>query len=464
MGYSEFLAGKDPSVRAVGFDPPTLNPTLKDFQRTLVTWACRLGRAAFFADCGMGKTFCQLEWARLVHEHTGRDVLILAPLAVTGQTVREGERFGIPVRYAKTGADVLPGITVTNYDRLAAFDVSRFAGIVLDESSILKAFDGKTRALIIETFNATMFRLACTATPAPNDHMELGNHAEFLGVMTRQEMLATFFVHDGGDTQSWRLKGHAETDFWRWVCSWAVMVRKPSDLEFPDTGYILPPMRMHEHVVPVDHIGARKAGMLFAMEAKTLSEQREAKRGSIDARVAECARIVNAEPGEPWTVWCELNDEGDALTRAIDGAVQIAGADTNDVKERRMLDFTAGKIRVVVSKASICGHGMNWQHSARVAFVGVSHSFEQTYQAIRRSWRFGQSRPVDVHFISSELEGAVVANLRRKEADASRMAESMLEHMRDVQREHLRGSVRTFVPYHPSVEMQIPEWAFTSPE
>lgn len=461
--YSEFLASKDPSVRAMGFTPPALNPALKDFQRSLVTWACGLGRAAFFADCGMGKTFMQLEWARLVQEHTGGDVLILAPLAVSGQTVREGERFGIAVRYARTGDDVQSGITITNYERLGAFDPSRFAGIGLDESSILKSFDGKTRTQIIESFRATPYRLACTATPAPNDHMELGNHAEFLGVMTRQEMLATFFVHDGGETQAWRLKGHAETDFWRWVCSWAVMVRRPSDLEFDDAGYILPPLRMHEHVVAVDHVAVRKAGMLFAMEAKTLQEQREARRASIDSRVAQCAALANATAAQ-WTIWCELNDEGDALERAIDGAVQVSGSDTNDVKEQRMLDFAAGKIRVLVSKPSICGHGMNWQHCSSMGFVGVSHSFEQTYQAIRRSWRFGQTRPVDVHFVSSELEGAVVANLRRKEADAERMAESMLEHMRDVQRERLRGSVRTFIPYRPSVEMQIPEWARTSPE
>ena len=459
--YEEFVAGKLLTTPPVGIkNPPALSDRLFDFQKAIVQWALKRGRAAIFADCGMGKSAMQLEWARCVSEHEAGNVLILAPLAVASQTVREGEKFGIAASYARSQDDVKPGITVANYEMLHAFDADSFVGVVLDESSILKAYDGKTRTSIIEAFQHTPYRLACTATPAPNDHMELGNHSEFLGIMSRTEMLATFFCHDGGETQTWRLKGHAEKEFWRWVCSWAAMIRQPSDLGYGDDGFVLPSLEMHQHVVSVDQAGARAAGMLFAMEARTLQDQRNARRSSLEDRVAKCAAIV-AKTDAPWLIWCELNDEGDALERAIPGAIQIKGADSVEQKESRMLGFTEGRIRVLVTKPSIAGFGMNWQHCANVAFVGVSHSYEQTYQAIRRCWRFGQKNSVNVHVISAETEGAVAANLARKERDAKKMADAMVAHMLEIQGLNIRASARESLPYNPKMRMNIPDWCFS---
>ncbi len=456
--YEEFVSQKLLVVPAAGLERvPKLAKHLFPFQRDIVRWALKRGRAAIFADCGMGKSAMQLEWAHQLHKHTGGDVLILAPLAVATQTVREGIKFGVPCKYARHGQDVGKGITVANYEMLHAFDASRFVGVVLDESSIIKAYDGKTRTQIIEAFKHTPYRLACTATPAPNDHVELGNHTEFLGVMSRTEMLATFFCHDGGDTQSWRLKGHAEEEFWRWVCSWAAMIRKPSDLGYSDDSFTLPPLVMHQHVVKVDQAGARAAGLLFVTDAKTLQEQRAARRASLTDRVSKCASLIN-NSDDQWLVWCELNDEGDALTYAINGATQIKGSDTPEEKEARMLAFSDGGIRVLVTKPSIAGFGINWQHCANVAFVGVSHSYEQTYQAIRRCWRFGQPRSVNVHVISAETEGAVTTNLQRKERDAQRMADAMAEHMRDIQQEQITGTARQSLAYEPQTQMIVPQW------
>jgi len=425
--YARYLATKALLDPVTGLsEVPTLSPALFEYQRDIVRWALTRGRAAIFADCGLGKTPMQLEWAEHVSRHTDAPVLILTPLAVAQQTVREGEKFGIAAKYAATRADV-SRITVTNYDRLDHFDVSVFGGVVLDESSILKAFDGATRTLLIEAFQRTPFRVACTATPAPNDFMELGNHSEFLGVLTRPEMLATFFVHDGGETQAWRLKGHAEQDFWRWLCSWAVMLRRPSDLGYSDDGFILPPCTIEQHTVA----SPPTEGSLFATEAQTLQERLAARRSSIAERVAAAASVVNATPGA-WVVWCNLNAESDALTAAIPGAVNVQGSDDRDEKARRLLEFSAGAFRVLVSKPSIAGFGMNWQHCHQMAFVGLSDSWEQYYQAVRRCWRFGQLEPVTVHVVTAETEGAVVSNIRRKDADAAKLAENMVEHMREL--------------------------------
>jgi DNA methylase len=431
--YAAFLERKRINDPATGLrDIPALNPMLFDFQRDIVTWALKRGRAAIFADCGMGKTPMQLEWAR----HIPGKVLILAPLAVSLQTQREGEKFGVKVGLARKQSDVCEQITVTNYEMLDHFDLSQFSGLVLDESSILKAHDGKTRARIIEISQQVPFRLACIATPAPNDYMELGNHAEFLGSMSRAEMLAMFFVHDGGETQKWRIKGHAQADFWRWVCSWAVMIRKPSDLGYSDDGFTLPEMVIHEIVVRVDE---PTSGFLFPVEASSLQERLRARRDTIADRVADAAKIANATD-RPFLLWCNLNDESAGLAAAVNGAVEVSGSDSNDVKERRMLDFTAGNIRAMVSKPSIAGFGMNWQHCADMAFVGLSDSYEQFYQAVRRCYRFGQTKTVNVYVITAETEGAVVANIKRKEADAMKMAEEMVGHMRDLNMEALHGA------------------------
>jgi hypothetical protein len=440
MDYPTFLTAKALVDPPTGIEPPILNPSLFPYQRDITAWALRRGRAAIFAGCGLGKTLMQLEWARAVAEHARGPVLVLTPLAVAPQTIAEGERFGIIAKYAADSSRVASSITVTNYDRLDRFDPAAFAGIVLDESSILKAFDGATRTHLIDSFRATAYRLACTATPAPNDYMELGNHAEFLGVLTRTEMLATFFVHDGGETQSWRLKGHAEKDFWTWLCSWAVMLRQPSDLGYSDEGFILPACDVIQHTVqspPSD-------GALFAFEAQTLQERLAARRASVTERVKLAADVVNATT-HPFVVWCNLNAESDALVDAIDGAVSVEGALDAAEKERRLLGFTRGAFRVLVTKPSIAGFGMNWQHCHQMAFVGLSDSWEQYYQSVRRCWRFGQAHPVTVHVITAESEGAVVSNIKRKDADAEAMASNMVAHMKDLsaQAVHAEGTRNT---------------------
>lgn len=454
--YIDFLATKRIDVRPAGFDVSrdTLNAGLFDWQRDIVRWALARGRAALWEDCGLGKSLQQLAWADEVCRHSKGNVLILAPLAVSQQTVREGEKFGITVTHCRTHADVMPGINITNYEMLHHFDASQFVGVVLDESSILKSYSGATRTAIIDAFSRTPYRLACTATPAPNDYMELGNHAEFLGVMTRVEMLSMFFVHDGGDTSKWRLKGHAESEFWRWLCSWAVMIRKPSDLGYDDNGFILPPLQMHSHIIESD---APLEGMLVAVEAQTLTERRQARRASLSERVAATAALVTASD-EPWVIWCDLNDEGDELERLIPGAVQVAGKHDNDYKEWAMDAFSKGRIRVLVSKTSICGFGMNWQHCPNVAFVGLSDSYESFYQAVRRCWRFGQTQPVQCHVITAETEGAVVSNIQRKEADADRMARDMVVHMHSINAANIKSTGRVQTTYEPGIAMIVPTW------
>lgn len=457
--YAEFLARKTPRDTETGIVVDgSIHDALFPFQRDIVRWALRRGRAAIFADCGMGKTLMQLVWADHIARHTKGRVLILAPLAVAQQTVREGNRFGIDARYRRqhTTDPESDRIVITNYEMLERFDTSAFAGVVLDESSILKAYDGKTRTQIIRAFAATPYRLACTATPAPNDHMELGNHAQFLGVMTREEMLAMFFVHDGGTTSEWRIKGHGLETFWRWVASWAAMVRRPSDLGYDDKGFALPHLWIHEDIVPMGQDFAHATGQLFASEARTLTDQRAARRASLTRRVEVVARLANTKPG-PWVVWCELNDEADACEAAIEGAVQVSGSMDVDDKERALVDFAEGRTRVLVTKPSIAGFGMNWQHCAQIAFCGLGHSYEQFYQAIRRCWRFGQDKAVSVHVVVSDAETAVLENVKRKERDAEEMASSMVAHMKDTMNENIRGLRRETAEYSPNVRVE-PRW------
>lgn len=459
MDYSEFLARKAPRTQATGINVAGgINPKLFDWQAEIVRWALRRGRAAVFADTGMGKTIIQAEWAKHVHAFSGRDVLILAPLAVALQTVAEAAKFGIEIRYCRAQSDVQPGVTIANYDMLHAFDSDHFGGVVLDEASILKASDGKTRTAIIAAFAQTPYRLSCTATPAPNDHIELGNQAQFLGVMTQNEMLAMYFVHDGGSTQDWRLKGHAVGAFWRWVASWAVVLRRPSDIGHDDAGYNLPELRPVAHVVGDGSAWAQEQGYLLPPGALTLTQSRSARKASMGDRVAECAALVRDTPDQ-WLVWCHYNAEGDALTKAIPGAVQVAGSNSRDHKEQSMLAFAAGTIRVLVSKQSICGFGMNWQQCRQMAFVGIDYSYEGFYQAVRRCWRFGQQHPVDVHVFCGEAERSIWDALRAKEAAADAMAAGMLEHMRDTMRDNLQhGKAEQRPPYRPNVPMIIPEW------
>lgn len=460
MNYETFLAQKRLVAPVAGFDVDNVSEKLFPFQRDLVRWALRKGRAAIWADCGLGKSPMALEWGRAVCEHMiGRaHILILTPLAVARQFQREGEKFGVPVTVCREPEDVRPGVNVTNYERMHKFDLSIFDGIVLDESSCLKDYTSKTRNLVIDSFASTPYRLALTATPAPNDHVELGNHAEFLGVMSRVEMLSTFFVHDGGSTQDWRLKGHARKDFWRWVCTWAASVRLPSDLGYSDDGYVLPPLDVHEHIVAMPPDYHKTQGSLFIVDASGLSEQREARRASLTDRVQAAAAIVNAEPGEQWIVWTELNDESAQVAALISDAVEITGSDSAETKETAMERFVSGETRVIVSKSSIFGMGLNLQNCARNVYVGVTHSFESWYQSIRRTYRFGQRRPVHAHVIVSEAERGVLANLKRKQADAMAMGASMAAEVGEFVRADLAGSKRDFVNYEPKREMTIPAW------
>lgn len=454
MKYEDFIKNKKFSYDGKGIEKIELHDSLFPFQRDIVTWSLKKGRSAIFAGTGLGKTRQQLEWARNVYNYTKQSILILAPLAVAAQTIREGEKIGINVKMCREQDDVINGINIANYEMLHKFDCSFFAGIVLDESSILKSFDGKTRNMIIDNFKETPYKLACTATPAPNDYMELGNHSEFLGVMTRTEMLSMFFVHDGGETQKWRLKGHAEDKFWEWIATWAVMLQKPSDLGYSNDSYDLPPLEIHNHVIETDNT---EEGFLFAINAQTLQERQQARRGSIVDRVAKCAELVNASD-KPFLVWCDLNSESEALKKSINGAIEVKGSDSNEHKEKSMMDFADGKIRVLVTKPSIAGFGMNWQHCSQMAFVGLSDSFEQVYQAIRRCYRFGQKEIVKVHMIISDKEGNVAENIRRKERDFDEMSREMSKHTRKINEKNIKATQSETAEYLPIVKVKIPTW------
>ncbi len=454
MSYESFISGKLGTLSSAGIDAPLRDYALFPHQADLTRWALRRGRAAIFADTGLGKMRMAIAWADAVVAHTGCMVIILCPLAVAQQFVAEGLLMGITVTHCREASDVRPGINITNYDRLHKFDMRKFSGIALDESSIIKHHASKTLAMLIDAFADTPYKLCCTATPSPNDWTELGTHAEFLGVRSRSEMLAEFFVHDGGDTSVWRLKGHARAVFWRWVSSWGAMIRSPADLGHDASAYELPPLHIHQHVVEIEH---NPLHGLFAAEAQTLTERRQARRDSMAQRVKACADLVNAS-AEPWVVWCDLNDEGDMLERAIPGSVQVAGADDNDTKERRMVDFSAGRSRALISKQKICGWGMNWQHCANQAFVGVNDSYEGFYQAVRRSWRFGQKRPVNIHVFASNQDGAVVANIKRKQAAAEEMASAMAAETLGAVRESVLGATKDTNAYLPERRIFVPSF------
>ena len=434
--YDEFVKQKRRAEVATGHNPGALNEHLFDFQHAIVSWAVRRGRAAVFADTGLGKTLMQLSWADEVASHTGGIVLVLAPLAVSEQTIEQGATFGIDVRRVPQGGSPdSPGVWITNYERMDAIDFSALHGLVLDESSILKAHDGKTRQRIIDAAQGIPYRLSCTATPSPNDFEELGNQCEFLGVMTRTEMLATYFVNDTGDTGTWRLKGWGASKFWEWMGTWAVVLRNPSDLGFDGARYELPPLDYFEHVVETEPLGDD----LFPRPAMGLAERRKAQRNSIEQRCKALADVVNATPDEPWLIWCHLNDEADLLTQLIPGSVNVQGSDKPEDKTKNLIGFAHGDVRVLISKPRIAGFGMNWQHCARMAFVGLDDSFEKFYQAVRRCYRFGQKRSVQVHLFTAENEGQILANLKRKEQQHHEISASMIEHMKDIMNHELQG-------------------------
>ena len=431
--YDSFLETKLIAPVISGFDVADLNPNLFDFQRVIVKWALRRGRAAIFADTGLGKTLMQTSWADAVHRETRKDVLILAPLCVAHQTVSESAKFGITVNYCRSQDGVKPGINITNYEMLEHFDIDSFIGVVLDESSIIKNRDGKTRNALIESCKNTPYKLSCTATPSPNDFMELGNQCEWLGIVTMTEMLAMFFINDAGDTGTWILKGHGKVKFWEWLATWAIVIKNPADLGFDGSKYILPPLNISEHVVRSEVTNG-----LFADIALGLMERNAARKDSIDDRVAKCADIVN-NSNEQFVIWCNRNEESEKLAALIHGSKDVKGSDSIDYKEKTIDSFTDGELRVLISKPSICGYGMNWQHCHNTAFVGLSDSWEAYYQAIRRFWRFGQEKPVNVHVISAESEGAVVENIRRKEAQNQTMSQEMVAHMSSYVKSELFG-------------------------
>lgn len=457
MNYNEFLHSKQRIPPACGFDKSKdqMNPMMFEWQKDITRWALRKGRAALFEDCGNGKTVQQLEFAHSVSDRTGMPVLIVAPLTVGEQTQREASKFGYTATLCRTQNDVRPGINITNYEMLEHFDADHFGGVVLDESSILKNCMGKVRNQIIEMFQNVPYRLSCTATPSPNDYMELGNQVEFLGIMSRTEMLATYFTHDGSNTSQWRLKGHAENRFWEWVATWAVVLTCPGDLGYPNDGYILPKLVMHEHLV--ESSPSMDDG-LFGWVAQTLTERRDARRMSLQERCEKAAELVVSAPDDQWVVWCDLNDESSLLTSLIPGAAEVRGSDKPDEKAKALRGFADGSIRYLVTKPSIAGFGMNWQQCHRMIFVGLSDSYEAMYQAIRRCYRFGQQFPVDVHIITSAAEGAVKANIERKEAQAETMKKIMVQHTKEILRQDIRGTVRIAIPYNPQMDMLIPTW------
>ena len=422
-GYAEFLAGKQrrvpPAGRVVG--DADVHPALHPWQRQVVAWAVRTGRAALWEDTGLGKTWQSLEFARL----SGARALVVAPLAVCRQTVREAARIGIEARYARSDADAAgPGIWVTNYEMALRFAPDALDVVVLDEASILKQSDGKTRTALIRHFAGVKHRLACTATPAPNDIEELTSQAEFLGVMPRAEMLAAYFVHD---QDGWRVKGHARRPMFAWMASWAVAMRRPSDIGGDDDGYILPGYDIVPHLLPVDVV---PEGQLFATDLGGVGGRAAIRKATLEARCGRTAGLVAAEPGEPWIIWCGLNAEADLLARLIPGAVNVHGSLSPEEKADALLGFADRDIRVLVSKPSICSFGMHWPHCARMVFCGLSDSWEAFYQAIRRCHRYGQSRRVQVHVVLSELEGRIAENVARKERQAGQMTGELVAEMR----------------------------------
>lgn len=453
MEYQEFIKQKSFRHVAAGFAADSLHYPLFDYQEPIVKWALKRGKAAIFADTGLGKTIMQLSWADQVARHTGGPVLVLAPLAVSNQTIEEGAKYGVHVEKANPGADFFgPHVVITNYEQLHKFSPDQFQGIVLDESSILKGMDGRRRKEITEFGSSIPYRLSCTATPSPNDFMELGTQAEFLGIMSQTEMLAMFFIHDGSDTSKWRLKGHGKSRFFEWLATWAVVIRSPADLGFDGSRHELPPLVYHSHVIETTPEDA-----LFVEPAQGLQDRNKARKDSVDARVAKAAEIANSMTGQV-LVWCHLNEESEKLTALIHDAVEVKGADSPEHKTKNLIGFAHGDVRVLVSKPKIAGFGMNWQNCHQMIFVGLSDSWESYYQAIRRCWRFGQKEQVHVHVVSADTEGAVVENIRRKDEQNQHLGQAMVEHMKSAMDKEIFSAATQKTEYNPEIRMELPEW------
>lgn len=454
MNYAEFLNEKASNQEVIGFEcnDSILCDMIKPHQKACVQWSCKRGRSALFLSTGLGKTLTQLEWARQVVTYTGKPVLILAPLAVSEQTWRESTKFGINSRVVTDASDVSdPMIYITNYEKLDKFDCSVFSGVVLDESSILKGIQGKMRKQITECFISTPYKLSCTATPSPNDFMELGTQSEFLGIMSQVEMLAMFFIHDGGETSKWRLKGHGKVKFWQWLATWSIYISSPYDLGFDGEEYELGEIEYHSHEIRTDPVDD-----LFVVPAQGLMDRNKARKDTIIERCKKAAEIVN-NSDENFVLWCHLNAESEMLAEMIDGSVEVKGSTKPDIKVSRMIDFADNKIKCLITKPKVAGFGMNWQSTRNCIFVGLSDSFEQYYQAIRRQWRFGQAKKVNVHIISADVEGAVVANIKRKEKQNHEISSEMVKYMSEITKQEIKGSVAEKMVYEP-LAIQMPEW------
>jgi DNA modification methylase len=434
--YKEFLESKRIIFRSTGItvQDSDIHPSLFPFQRDLTRWALRKGRGAIFADTGLGKSRMQLEFARL----TGKRSLIIAPLSVAKQTVNEARKIDLEIHYTRSGDDLSDTINITNYEMISKFDPDKFGTVVLDESSILKGLDGKTRQKLTDMFAETPYKLCCTATPAPNDIAEIANHAEFLGIMSRVDMLATFFVHDD---QGWRLKKHATDSFYRWLASWGMSIRKPSDLGYDDNGFILPELKIIPQFVKVDYV---PEGRLFFAGLKGIQDRSAGRKATLKERVMAAAELVNADNQEQWLIWCGLNDEGRELHKLIPDSVLVEGQQSIEAKISALEGFQEGRHRVMITKPKIAGFGMNFQHCHKMVFVGLGDSFESYYQCIRRCWRFGQSRPVDVYIVLSEVEQGIYENVLRKEAEAKVMGDKLIENVKEFEREEIQEVTQDF--------------------
>lgn len=450
--YAEFLASKAPRVNGVGFEPGDMPAHLFDYQAECVAFAVRQGRAAMFLDTGLGKTRIQLEWCRQTAEASNGRALLLTPLAVARQIEREGVALGYDVRVIRQQSDAGDGINICNYDRLGLIDPDAFGAVSLDESSILKSFTGATTRSLIAAFNGHRFRLANTATPAPNDHMELGTHAEFLSTMRNVEMLSRFFINDTAEaSHHWRIKGHAVEPFWDWVASWARCAETPADLGYDASRFVLPLMTVIRHKADGDI--RKPAGTLF-MGDVSATNIHDVKRQTAEARADAVAALVDANPGEPWVIWCDTDYEADALAKRIPTAVEVRGSHSPDRKEDALATFASGQALHIITKPSVAGMGLNWQHASKVAFVGRSFSYEAWYQAVRRCWRFGQTKPVDVHIIVAEGEEQIGRVIDRKAAGHAEMKRAMARAMhrsRDVQ-------IETRLSYNPQHIGRVPQW------
>lgn len=457
--YRDLIARKAVSFDGEGLaEVPELHPEMFPLQRAVTEFALRTGRSGAFLDTGLGKTFCELEWGHQVVRATNRPVLMLAPLAVGHQHAAEAARFGIDARVARDRFAVRePRVYIANYERLDLFDTDAFGGVALDESSILKSFTGVTTRKLINAFAQTPFRLAATATPAPNDHTELGQHSAFLGVMPANEMLSRWFIADQTEMGRYRLKRPAIRPFWDWVASWARCVSKPSDLGFSDEGYDLPPLDVRQHLVegdwmPDEDEGGPQLSLIRTVKASATSIHKE-KRRTAERRADKVAEIVAADPDEPWIVWCDTDYEADALAARLPGFVEVRGSHRPEVKEERLVAFSSGQARGIITKPSIAGFGLNWQHCARMAFIGLSFSYEAFYQAVRRSWRFGQRRPVAAHVVCSDAEAAAWRIVSRKAGDHDGMKREMTSAMRRAAR-----VARVLHDYDPQEEARLPAW------